>query len=404
MLKDKQIVVVVTGGIAAYKIPLLVRGLIKRGARVRVAMTSTATKFVTRETLEVLTHYPVLTETSSTYPDDVPHIALADWADYALIAPATANTIGKLANGIADNEALSALLAMDVPTLVIPAMNQHMWAHPAVMRNVQTLRHDGYYVLEPAVGYLAEGYEGKGRMIDVESIQYAMEALIANTESEVPSLAGEKIAISLGGTEEVIDPVRYLTNRSSGKMGLALAYTAVLAGAEVTIMPTPVAQTLPMLSEFHVEPVSDARSLERAMLQANQESSIVVMAAAVSDYRAQQVSSQKIKKQTQQEQALTLALAENPDILAELDNQTTYLVGFAAETQDVENYARQKLQRKGADMIVANDVSDQTIGFGSRDNAVKIITKTTATAVPKQSKLGIAAQIWRAVQADKKHK
>lgn len=402
MLKDKRIVVIITGGIAAYKIPLLVRALMKQGAHVRVAMTPAAEQFVTAQTLATLTHYPVLVESTAAYPTTVPHIALADWADYAVIAPATADSLGKLSQGIADNEAMSCLLALAVPTLIVPAMNAHMWEHPAVRANVKRLRAWGYHVLEPDTGFLAEGYEGKGRLIAIDSIRYALEALVANTQIGVASLAGETIAISLGGTEEAIDPVRYLTNRSSGKMGLALAYTAALAGARVTVMPTPVAQTLPMLSEFAVQPVRDAHSLQQAMLAANQDASIIVMAAAVSDYRAQEAATQKIKKKAGDRLALTLQ--ENPDILASLDQKMSYLVGFAAETQDVRAYAQQKLQKKGADLIVANDVSDTKIGFGSDENAVLLLTDHTQEAIPRQSKFGIAAHIWRVVLANKTNK
>ncbi|MDO4670666.1 MAG: bifunctional phosphopantothenoylcysteine decarboxylase/phosphopantothenate--cysteine ligase CoaBC [Aerococcus sp.] len=402
MLTNKKIAVVISGGIAAYKMPLVVRALIKAGAKVRVAMTPNAEQFVTRQTLETLTHYPVLTESTPHYPESVPHIALADWADYALIAPATANTMGKLAQGIADNEALSALLAMAIPTLIVPAMNHHMWLHPAVQTNILTLRNYGYHVLEPAEGFLAEGYNGKGRLPEPEAITLALTALIANASAEVPDLTGEVVAISLGGTEEPIDPVRYLTNRSSGKMGLALAYTAALAGAKVHVMLTPIAQKLPLLTEFHKHPVQNAEALKDAMLAANEAATIMVMAAAVSDYRTANQATEKMKKQDLATSGrITLELVENPDILLALDNTDTYLVGFAAETQDVENYARQKLVKKGADMIIANDVSDQAIGFGSDDNAVKVITKDFTHSLAKQSKFDIASQIWREVKRAK---
>ena len=392
MLTGKQIAVVVTGGIAAYKVPGLVRRLIKAGASVRVALTPAAERFVTAETLEVLTKYPVLRE-GAAYPDPVAHIALADWADLSVVVPATANSLGKMAQGLADNEALSSLLANQGSIVFVPAMNHKMWANPAVQRNVARLRADGHYVLEPGFGFLAEGYEGKGRMPEIEEIYAGIEAFFACQNLDQPlDLTGQRLVISAGGTEEPIDPVRYLSNRSSGKMGTALAHVALLAGAQVTLVQTPSAQTLPVLPGIECRQVTTAQELYTAMHEEIQSADILVMAAAVSDYRAAQAADQKIKKQDQ-DQGLRLELAENPDILASLPKDKAYVIGFAAETQHVVDYARQKLEKKGAHMIVANDVSQAGIGFASEDNAVQIVTPTDVLAVGKQSKYGIAAQI-----------
>ncbi|MDK6805499.1 bifunctional phosphopantothenoylcysteine decarboxylase/phosphopantothenate--cysteine ligase CoaBC [Aerococcus sp. UMB7834] len=392
MLTGKQIAVVVTGGIAAYKVPGLVRSLIKAGASVRVALTPAAERFVTAETLEVLTKYPVLRE-GAAYPDSVGHIALADWADLSVVVPATANSLGKVAQGLADNEALSSLLANQGSIVFVPAMNHKMWANPAVQRNVARLRADGHYVLEPGFGFLAEGYEGKGRMPEIEEIHAGIEAFFACQNLDQPlDLTGQRLVISAGGTEEPIDPVRYLSNRSSGKMGTALAHVALLAGAQVTLVQTPSAQNLPVLPGITTRQVTTAQELYTAMHEEIQSADILVMAAAVSDYRAAQAADQKIKKQDQ-DQGLRLELAENPDILASLPKDKAYVIGFAAETQRVVDYARQKLEKKGAQMIVANDVSQAGIGFASEDNAVQIVTPTDVLAVAKQSKYGIAAHI-----------
>lgn len=401
MLTGKQIAVVVTGGIAAYKVPGLVRLLIRAGASVRVALTPAAERFVTAETFEVLTKYPVLRE-GGTYPDPVAHIALADWADLSVMVPATANSLGKVAQGIADNEALSSLLANAGPAVFVPAMNYKMWANPGVQRNVARLRGDGHAVLEPATGFLAEGYEEKGRMPEIEEIYAGIEAFFACQALDQPlDLSGQRLVISAGGTEEALDPVRYLSNRSSGKMGTALAHVALLAGGRVTLVQTPSAQRLPVLPGIKTRPVTTAQELDQAMHEEIQEADFLVMAAAVSDYRAAHASDQKIKKQDQ-DQALHLDLAENPDILASLPKDQAFVIGFAAETQHVVDYAQQKLEKKGAHMIVANDVSQSDIGFASEDNAVHLVTPTEVRSIAKQSKYGIAAQILAQALKEKK--
>lgn len=391
MLEGLKIAVYVSGGIAAYKIPDFVRSLIKAGAQVRVAMTPAAEQFVTPFTFEVLTKYPVLRD-QSTYPDPVGHIHLADWLDLAILVPATANSLGKLVHGIADNEALTSLLACNRPCLIVPAMNNKMWDHPATQRNIEQLRQDGYYVLDPAKGFLAEGYEGKGRMPEGQEILQAVMALATiSQQNQRLDLTGQKIVISAGGTQEAIDPVRYISNHSSGKMGLAIAHVSALAGAQVTLVRTPSARNLAVIPEIHLIDVEDARQLQTAMTEEVQEADMVVMAAAVSDYRPAQVADQKIKKdKSQASNDWHLHLVENPDILAGLPKNRALVIGFAAETQDVKKNATAKLVRKGADMIVANDVSRADIGFGTDQNAVTLVTHQDKRRLAKASKFQIA--------------
>ena len=394
MLKGIKIGVYVTGGIAAYKCPDLVRHLIKEGAEVRVGITTAALKFVTPFTFEVLTKYPVLMEESS-YPDPVGHIHLADWLDMALVVPATATTMAKLAQGIADNEVTSSLLAVNKPRLFVPAMNNKMWANPATQRNISQLKADGNIILDPATGFLAEGYEGKGRMPEVKEILNAVLAMVAMSQINPDlDLSGKKVLISAGGTQEAIDPVRFISNHSSGKMGLAIAHLAAMAGAQTTLVRTSSAKDLPVIPEINVIDIENARELYQVMHQEIDNSDIVVMAAAVSDYRVAQESDQKIKKDKNQENAgLHLDLMENPDILASLPKDKAVVVGFAAETQQVLEHAQMKLKKKGADMIVANDVSRSDIGFGTEHNAVTLVTDSENIPIAKASKFQIACHI-----------
>lgn len=401
MLKGLNLTVVVSGGIAAYKVPDFVRTLIKAGANVRVAMTPSAKQFVTPFTFEVLTKYPPLVE-SQAQVESVAHIALADWTDYAIVMPATANILGKFANGIADNEALSMLMALSSPILFVPAMNEKMWANQATVRNVDQLRLDNHTVLEPDTGFLAEGYEGKGRMPAPEVIYQALLAFIMmdRLDSDQPlDLTGQRILVSAGGTSEKLDPVRFLTNRSSGKMGVAIANVAALAGGQVTLVRTSHAVGLPVLTGVDVITVESAVELYETMHALVDEQDIVIMAAAVSDYRASNPADQKMKKDQQDDKTgLTLQLTENPDILASLPKEGHFTVGFAAETQNLIEYARKKLTKKGVDMIVANDVSDQNIGFNAEDNQVTIVTAKEEISLPRQNKVGVAVELFAHIQ------
>lgn len=399
MLKGLNLTVVVTGGIAAYKVPDFVRTLIKAGANVRVALTPSAKQFVTPFTFEVLTKYPPLVEDVQS-PDTVAHIALADWTDYAIVVPATANTMAKFVNGIADNEALSMMLALDSPLLFVPAMNEKMWANPATKRNVDQLRLDGHTVVEPDTGFLAEGYEGKGRMPALEAIFQSLLAFITiNKQAKTLDLTGYRLLVSAGGTTEKLDPVRFLTNRSSGKMGLAIANVALLAGGQVTLVRTENAKNLPVLPGIEVVTVKSAQELYDKMHAHVTDKDIVIMSAAVSDYRSANPVNQKMKKdQLSNQDGLSIQLTENPDILASLPKAGHYMVGFAAETQNVIEYGRNKLVKKGVDMIVANDVSDQTIGFNADDNQVTLITKDSERTLEKQSKIGVAVEMLAHIQ------
>ena len=399
MLKGLNLTVVVTGGIAAYKVPDFVRTLIKAGANVRVALTPSAKQFVTPFTFEVLTKYPPLVEDIQS-PDTVAHIALADWTDYAIVVPATANTMAKFANGIADNEALSMMLALNSPLLFVPAMNEKMWANPATQRNVDQLRLDGHIVVEPDTGFLAEGYEGKGRMPAPEAIFQSLLAFIAiGKQAKTLDLTGQRLLVSAGGTTEKLDPVRFLTNRSSGKMGLAIANVAALAGAQVTLVRTEHAKNLPVLPGIEVVTVESAQELYDRMHAHVADKDIVIMSAAVSDFRSDNPADQKMKKgQLSNQDGLTIQLTENPDILASLPKEGHYTVGFAAETQNVIEYGRNKLVKKEVNMIVANDVSDQTIGFNADDNQVTLITKDSERTLEKQSKIGVAVELLAHIQ------
>ncbi|OFU52182.1 bifunctional phosphopantothenoylcysteine decarboxylase/phosphopantothenate--cysteine ligase CoaBC [Aerococcus sp. HMSC10H05] len=399
MLKGLNLTVVVTGGIAAYKVPDFVRTLIKAGANVRVALTPSAKQFVTPFTFEVLTKYPPLVEDVQS-PDTVAHITLADWTDYAIVVPATANTMAKFVNGIADNEALSMMLALDSPLLFVPAMNEKMWANPATKRNVDQLRLDGHTVVEPDTGFLAEGYEGKGRMPAPEAIFQSLLAFITiNKQAKTLDLTGYRLLVSAGGTTEKLDPVRFLTNRSSGKMGLAIANVALLAGGQVTLVRTENAKNLPVLPGIEVVTVKLAQELYDKMHAHVTDKDIVIMSAAVSDYRSANPVNQKMKKdQLSNQDGLSIQLTENPDILASLPKAGHYMVGFAAETQNVIEYGRNKLVKKGVDMIVANDVSDQTIGFNADDNQVTLITKDSERTLEKQSKIGVAVEMLAHIQ------
>ena len=398
MLKGKHITLVITGGIAAYKTPLLLRHLVKVGAQVRIAVTQHALDFVSEKTLAVLSGYPVLGG-KDPYPDPVGHIALADWTDLLLVVPATANTLAKRAQGLADNEATSLLLAYAGSVLWAPAMNEKMWIQAPTQENVQALEAEGHTVLLPAYGFLAEGYAGRGRLPALEAIFWAVKAQLVLAEFSKPyPLAGKKVVVSAGGTVEALDPVRAITNHSSGKMGLALATVASLLGAQVTFVAAGEARRLPVLPQIEVDRVTDARELAAAMVKHSAEADIVVMAAAVSDYRPQTSAPQKIKKE--KGQGLSLDLVENPDILQSLPHGgQLFLVGFAAETEQVLKYARDKFQRKGVDLLVANDVSQAGLGFQSERNAAYLLTADGEVALPPQDKVALAGQIFLKILA-----
>ena len=400
MLENVKIGVFVMGGIAAYKVPELVRQLIKKDAQVQVAMTQSAQEFVTPLTLQVLTKRPVLTHTfDEREPSQVQHVAMADWCDLALVVPATANGLAKMAHGLADDVVTTTLLAVTAPILVVPAMNVHMYENPATQRNLAQLRADGLTIMEPDTGFLAEGYEGKGRLPELHRIVAQVERLYARTHLP-QSLAGKQVIVSAGGTRERIDPVRYISNDSSGKMGYAMAQAADWLGGTVTLVST--TQSLLPPEGVQVQEVASAQELAQAMTSHYDQMDYVVMAAAVSDYRVKQPHDQKIKKVAGQTD-WQLDLVENPDILAQLGQtkRQQVLIGFAAETQNLLEHARAKLSKKGADWLIANDVSNPAIGFNSDKNQVYVLgAQGQEVLLPQQSKTSLALAAWQVILAE----
>ena len=400
MLENVKIGVFVMGGIAAYKVPELVRQLIKKGAQVQAAMTQSAQEFVTPLTLQVLTKRPVLTHTfDEREPSQVQHVAMADWCDLALVVPATANGLAKMVHGLADDVVTTTLLAVTAPILVVPAMNVHMYENPATQRNLAQLRADGLTIMEPDTGFLAEGYEGKGRLPELHRIVAQVERLYARTHLP-QSLAGKQVIVSAGGTRERIDPVRYISNDSSGKMGYAMAQAADWLGATVTLVST--TQSLLPPEGVQVQEVASAQELAQAMTAHYDQMDYVVMAAAVSDYRVKHPHDQKIKKVAGQTD-WQLDLVQNPDILAQLGQikRQQVLIGFAAETQNLLEHARAKLSKKGADWLIANDVSNPAIGFNSDKNQVYVLgAQGQEVLLPQQSKTSLALAAWQVILAE----
>ena len=402
MWKGKNVTVFVTGGIAAFKAAALVRLFVKEGAKVSVAMTKSACEFITPLTFQVLTKNKVYLDTfDEDEANKVQHIHLADQTDVAIVVPATANTIAKMANGIADNFVTSTLLATTAPIYVVPAMNEHMWENPATVRNVKQLVEDGKSVIEPATGFLAEGYNGKGRLPEPEEIFEQVTFFESRREYKSP-LEGKTILITAGGTKERIDPVRYISNDSSGKMGYALAKAASILGAKVQLVST--TKQLKVPYGVQVTYVESALEMHDAVTQLFPKTDIAVMVAAVSDYYVANRSNQKIKKQ-QNESGLMLELLENPDILKKLGHskrEGQVVIGFAAETTNVLEYAKAKLEKKKADVIIANDVSNSRIGFNSDHHQVTLLTKDGHIVnLPENSKEELALNIWESLLEEK---
>lgn len=402
MLAGKHVALYVSGGIAAYKAAYLVRELIRQGAEVRVVETAGAQAFVTPLTFQTLSKHAVYTDRfAQLAPDEVAHIELADWTEIALVAPATADLIAKMAQGLADDFASTALLATTAPKFVAPAMNVHMWENPATQRNVATLKADGVEIIEPATGFLAEGYSGKGRFPEPTAIVAAVTAKLLAQATDLP-LHGQSVLVTAGGTRERLDPVRYLTNDSSGKMGYALATAARDLGAQVTLISAPTMLTVPAGVAY--VGVDSAEAMRSALLARYQTAQMVIMAAAVADFRPVTVADNKIKKTTVD---YTLTLTKNPDILAELgqQKQQQFLIGFAAETQHLLTYAQKKLASKRVDMIVANDVSSAHAGFNHDTNEVTILQPNVEPqTLPLTSKQVIAQQILQIALATRQDK
>lgn len=387
-----RITVYLSGSIAAYKGIEVVRGLQKAGHEVRVVMTTAATKLVGPATLNALTKYPVLTDLWNDQSQPIPHIELADWTELTLVVPASADLLAKMANGIADDAASTTLLATAAPKMVAPAMNRQMWAAPATQRNLAQLAEDGVTIIEPVTGRLAEGYSGHGRLPEPDEIVTRVQEFL----SQRGQLAGKRVVVTAGGTREPLDPVRYIGNRSSGKMGIAIARAAAQAGAQVTLITGQVSVSLPQDANIH--PVSALTTEE--MLAAVQEAFVsadaLIMAAAVADYRPVKVAEQKVKKGHDHE-LRTLELTETVDILrtiAAAKRTDQLVVGFAAETEKLLDHAQEKLASKHADMIVANSVAGATGAFGRDDDQVTILQKgKNPEKWPRLSKTAVAQRL-----------
>jgi phosphopantothenoylcysteine decarboxylase / phosphopantothenate---cysteine ligase len=382
------VVVGITGCIAAYKACEVVRELQKRDVDVWAVMTANATRFVTPLTLETLTHHPVFTDQFVLGEgSDIRHVSLADAADLLLVAPATANTLAKFAQGIADDALSTLFTAVVAPVLVAPAMNVNMFRHPAVLENLATLRSRGVGVVEPGSGYLACGWLGEGRLAETSDIVEAAMAALARRRG----LEGETVLVTAGPTVEDIDPVRFVSNRSSGRMGYRLAEAARDRGARVVLVSGPA--SLPPPARVDLVRVRSAEEMQKAVARHVGEATIVAMAAAVSDYRPATVSPAKLKKT---DGPTRLELVRTPDILRSLGAAKggRFLVGFAAETEAVVENARKKRAEKRLDLIVANDVSAEDAGFASERNAATLIDELGEVEVPLLSKRELADRIW----------
>ena len=399
MLKGKKIVLGITGSIAAYKACLIIRGLIKRGAEVQVVITPSGKEFITPITLSALTHKPVISEFFSQRDGTWnSHVDLGLWADAMLIAPCTASTLAKMANGVADNMLITTYLSMKAPVFIAPAMDLDMYRHPSTQHNMDTLRSHGNHIVEPASGFLASGLEGKGRMEEPENIIAALERELAHEGGEEPSttegrptLSGKRILITAGPTYEKIDPVRFIGNYSSGKMGFALAEECRKRGAEVTLVAGPVA--LQCHPDIHRIDVESCEEMFNAATEAFANEDAAILCAAVADFKPAQVNDVKIKREGD---GLHIDLVPTQDIAATLGKMKTErqrIVAFALETNNEEKNAEEKRRKKNADFIVLNSTRIPGTTFRSDDNQIAIISAEGRTNYPKKSKDKVAADI-----------
>lgn len=390
MIENKNILIGITGGIAAYKACELIRMFKKNNANVKVVVTPNAFEFVTELTLETLSQNQVFSDQFDTNEKKPEHIALCDWADVFVIAPASANTLGKIANGICDNLLTSLACAFQKQIFAAPAMNTGMYENKAVQKNIETLKQSGVKIIEPDTGFLACGTDGKGRLADINEIYNT----IKNYFDKKQILKGKKILITAGGTKENIDPVRYIGNYSSGKMGTAIADAAYELGADVTLI-----KTFPLKRNYKTIDVKTAlemyESVQKEFLSSDYKKDILFMVAAVADYRPELSADLKIKKEENSE--LNIKLVKNPDILSEICKQkdkSQQVIGFCAESNDVLDYAKTKIQKKGCDYLIANDISKQDTGFSSDYNEVFVLDKKlNITKIDKDTKENIAAKI-----------
>jgi len=389
MLKGKKIVLGITGSIAAYKACLIIRGLIKRGAEVQVVITPAGKEFITPITLSALTHKPVISEFFSQRDGTWnSHVDLGLWADAMLVAPCTASTIGKMAGGVADNMLITTYLSMKAPVFIAPAMDLDMFAHPSTQKNLKQLKEYGNIVIEPQSGFLASGLEGKGRMEEPEVIVETIDRYLNSKRHE---LKGKRIVITAGPTYEKIDPVRFIGNYSSGKMGFALAEECAARGADVTLIAGPVSmKASPVIKRIDVESCEEMYNATTAEFKT---ADAAILCAAVADFRPEYVSEQKIKRGKDD---MVIRLSPTLDIAAQLGKIKTErqrLIGFALETNDEESNARKKLEKKNLDFIVLNSTRNEGTTFRSNDNKITIISKDTAKEYEKKPKTEVAADI-----------
>lgn len=389
MLKDKKIVLGITGSIAAYKACLIIRGLIKQGAEVQTVITPAGKEFITPITLSALTHKPVISEFFSQRDGTWnSHVDIGLWADAMLIAPCTASTLGKMANGIADNMLITTYLSMKAPVFIAPAMDLDMYAHPSTQQNLKRLQSYGNIIIEPQSGFLASGLEGKGRMEEPDAIVKVLDEFF---EEDKDSLLGKKIMITAGPTYEKIDPVRFIGNYSSGKMGFALAEECARRGADVTLISGPVSlECSKRIKRINIESCSE---MYNAAVNEFKHCDAAILCAAVADFRPKAVAENKIKREKDD---LTIQLCPTNDIAAELGrqkNENQLLVGFALETNDEEFNAKNKLERKNLDFIVLNSTRNEGTTFRSDDNQIEIITNDEIKKFEKKNKKYVAADI-----------
>lgn len=406
LFKDKKIILGVTGSIAVYKVVDLASKLTQAGALVDVVMTDAAQKFITPLTFQAVTGRPVYTDlwktdTSGGLPTHIAHVGLGEGADLFVIAPITANTLAKLAHGLADDVLTVTALAARCPMMVAPAMDGAMYSHPAVQANLQTLMERGVTLIPPEYGRFASGLEGAGRLPETPTLMGAIRQKFAQING---ILRGRRVVVTAGGTQEPIDPVRYITNRSSGKQGYAIAQAAADAGAQVTLITT---ASLPSPYGVQVLPVGSAAEMLEAVLAQTVQADALIMAAAVADFRAKEVAQHKIKKQDDAD-GLVLELGRNPDILAEVAHSKDadpqrgprVTVGFAAESQDLLQNAQKKLERKKLDLMVANDISANDAGFAVDTNRVVLLSRDgTRQDLPLMGKAEVADHIIARVAA-----
>ena len=382
---NKTVLLGITGGIAAYKVCELIRMYKKAGLNVRVVVTKNALNFVTELTLATLSNNQVYSDNFDMKEYKPEHISLCDEGDIFVIAPASANTISKIADGICDNLLTSTVCAFNKPVIVAPAMNTNMWNNPFVQENINKLKTNGYTIIEPESGFLACGTEGQGRLCSLDKIFDKTKEILEYSQP----LKGKKVVITAGGTIEKIDPVRYISNFSSGKMGISLADNAYMMGADVELI-----STVDVERPYEVKKVLSAEDMKDAVITSKSSADMVIMAAAVADYKADEYSEQKMKKT--EEEKITLSLTKNPDILkmVSVDKGKTTVVGFCAESENLIENAKNKILKKGCDYIIANDISRSDIGFSSDENEVYIIDKNLEIKhFEKTSKNRLAKQI-----------